>query len=89
MLVPNAQAHVALGATQALRGDKAAGIERMRYGMRISPRDRRLGFWGWLVGLTLLSAGRAQEALQEARTGATRDPRLYLPASWRPAPCRR
>ncbi len=74
----NAQAHVALGATLALQGDRASGIEKVRSGMRISPRDRRLGFWGWFLGLTLLRDGRAEEALHEARTSAARDTRLHL-----------
>lgn len=74
----NAQAHVALGATQALSGQFDGGIDRMRFGMRISPRDRRLGFWGWALGGFLLRAGRAEEALQEARASAGRDPKLYL-----------
>ena len=74
----NAQAHVALGATHALQGALDAGIAGMRYGMRISPRDRRLGFWGWALGVFLLRAGRFDEALQEARTSAARDSRLYL-----------
>ena len=74
----NAQAHVALGATQALRGQWDEGIERMRYGMQISPRDRRLGFWGWVLGLFLLRANRAEDALQEAMTSARRDSKLHL-----------
>ena len=74
----NAQAHVALGATHALLGQLDVGIERMRYGMRISPRDRRLGFWGWALAGFLLRAGRAEESLQEARTSAGRDSRLHL-----------
>jgi TolB-like protein len=75
----NAQAHVALGATHALQGRLASGIERMRYGMRISPRDRRLGFWGWALGMFLLRAGQAEPALAEARASALRDTRLHLP----------
>ena len=74
----NAQAHVALGATLALDCQREAGIERMRYGMRISPRDRRLGFWGWALGNFMLRVDRTEEALQEARTAAVRDPRLHL-----------
>jgi TolB-like protein/Tfp pilus assembly protein PilF len=75
----NAQAQVALGATQALQGQWVVGIERMRHGMRISPRDRRLGFWGWALGMFLLRAGQAEQALAEARASALRDTRLYLP----------
>ncbi len=74
----NAQAHVALGATQALQGQSQAGIERMRYGMRISPRDRRLGFWGWALGLFLMRDERIEESLQAACESAARDPRLFL-----------
>ena len=54
----NAQAHVALGAAQALAGDVGTGAERMRYGMRISPRDRRLAFWGWSINKQLLACQR-------------------------------
>lgn len=74
----NAQAHVAFGATQCLGGETEAGVEEMRYGMRISPRDRRLGFWGWALGSFLLRAGRDEEALREARLSTTRDPKLHL-----------
>ena len=74
----NAQAHVAMGATLALMGDRDAGIARMQHGMRISPRDRRLGFWGWAVGEFLLRVGRIDDALNEARASAGRDPKLFL-----------
>jgi Flp pilus assembly protein TadD len=60
-------------------GDLDAGIARMRHGIRLSPRDRRLGFWGWLLGTFLLRADRTEEALEEALVAARRDPRLYLP----------
>ncbi|MDZ4290902.1 MAG: winged helix-turn-helix domain-containing protein [Hydrogenophaga sp.] len=75
----NAQAHVALGASWVLSGQLDAGIERMRYGMKISPRDRRLGFWGWALGNFLLRAERLDEAFAEARTSSRRDPRFSLP----------
>lgn len=74
----NAQAHVALGATYGLMGRGEEGIALMRHGMRISPRDRRLGFWGWALGCLLLRVGHADQALQEARHSAGRDPRLHL-----------
>lgn len=74
----NAQAHVAMGATIALIGQFDTGIDKMRYGMRISPHDRRLGFWGWALGLFLLRASRPEEALLEARASAKRDPKLHL-----------
>ena len=74
----NAQAHVAMGTVLGLQRRVDEGIESMRYGMRISPRDRGLGFWGWALGCLLLSARRAEESLREARTSAGRDPRLHL-----------
>lgn len=74
----NAQAHVALGASLVLTGKLEAGIEKMRFGMKISPRDRRLGFWGWALGSFLLRAERWDEALSEARTAVRRDPIFHL-----------
>ncbi len=75
----NAQAHVALGAAMALNGQLDDGIERMRYGMKISPRDRRRGFWGWALGGFLLRADRVEEALATARASCRADPRFHLP----------
>lgn len=74
----NAQAHVALGASLVLTGQADAGIEKMRHGMKISPRDRRLGFWGWALGTFLLRADRCDEALDEARNAARRDPLFHF-----------
>ena len=74
----NAQAHVALGAALAQTGKFEAGIEKMRFGMKISPRDRRLGFWGWALGVFLLRADLPDEALAEARTSIRRDSRFHL-----------
>ena len=74
----NAQAHVALGATFGLQGRVDEGLASMRHGMRISPKDRRLGVWGWALGSLLLHAGQAEAALREARTSARRDPSLHL-----------
>jgi adenylate cyclase len=74
----NAQAEVALGAALAMLGDLDVGIAHMRHGIKLSPRDRRLAFWGWALGLFLLRAQRTGEALEEARIAARRDPRLYL-----------
>jgi adenylate cyclase len=76
----NAQAEVALGAVLSLLGDLDTGIAHMRHGVRLSPRDRKLGFWSWALGLFLLRSGRTEEALEEARISARRDPRFYLPA---------
>jgi len=75
----NAQPQVALGAALAMRGDFDQGIARMRHGIVLSPRDMRLAFWGWALGTFLLRADRAEEALEQARIAARRDPRLHLP----------
>ena len=75
----NAQAQVALGAALALSGDLDGGIAYMRHGIKLSPRDRRLAFWGWALGVFLIRAKRPAEALEEARLAARRDPRLFLP----------
>jgi adenylate cyclase len=75
----NAQAQVALGAALALSGDLDGGIAYMRHGIKLSPRDRRLAFWGWALGVFLMRAKRPAEALEEARLAARRDPRLFLP----------
>jgi TolB-like protein len=74
----NAQASVALGAALVQSGRLDDGIDLMRLGMRISPRDRRLAFWGWQLAVHLLRAGRVTEALSEARIAQGRDPRFYL-----------
>jgi adenylate cyclase len=76
----NAQAEVALGAALLLSGDFETGIAHMRHGIKLSPRDRKLGFWGWALGVFLLRGGRAEEALEEARISARRDPRFHLSA---------
>ena len=74
----NAQAHVALGTTRALQGQWAIGIETLRHGMRISPRDRRLGFWGWALAQFLLRSDQPEEALQAAQTSTGLDAKLHL-----------
>ena len=46
--------------------------------MKISPRDRRLGFWGWALGVFLLRDERSDEALEEARTSSRRDLKFHF-----------
>jgi len=74
----NAQAQVALGAAVGRAGDFDSSIALMRHGIRLSPRDRRLGIWSWVLGSFLLRCQRPVEALEEAHIAARRDPRLYL-----------
>ena len=74
----NAQAHVALGASLGLTGQLEKGIQEIRLGMEISPKDRRLGFWGWALGGYLFRVERTDEALVEARTSCRRDPKFHF-----------
>jgi tetratricopeptide (TPR) repeat protein len=74
----NAQARVALGAALTLHGHAQEGFAQMRWGMRISPRERGLGFWGWVLANCLLYQDHADEALIESRMAASRDVRLHL-----------
>lgn len=73
----NAQAHVALGATQVLSHDLDAGIKTMQHGIRLSPRDAKLPFWGMVLAAALARADRLQEALAETLSSCRRDGRLY------------
>jgi adenylate cyclase len=74
----NAQAHVALGAALGAAGDLEDGIAWMRHGIKLSPRDRKLGLWGWVLGMYLMRAKRPQEAYEEVKLATRRDPRLFL-----------
>jgi adenylate cyclase len=73
----NAQAHVALGAAQLMGRDLDAGIKTMQHGIRLSPLDARLPFWGMVLALALARADRLQEGLAEALNSCRRDGRLY------------
>ena len=73
----NAQARVALGAAQILIRQFEPGLENMRLGMRLSPRDVRLGFWGAVYAGALARSGRLDEALDAARTACRRDSKWY------------
>jgi adenylate cyclase len=74
----NAQARVALGAAQVMNRQLDLGLENMRLGMRLSPRDRRLGFWGVIYADALARSGRLDEALEAARAACRRDSTLYV-----------
>jgi len=74
----NAQAHAALGAAMLLIGEEE-GVERMRYGMRISPRDNRLAVWGALLARALLNLGKVDEAIETADHACRCDDKIFLP----------
>ena len=74
----NAQAHVALGAAVAMDGRFEEGVASMRRGIELSPRDRRLVFWTWVLGSFLLRLDQMDEALIEADTSIRMDDRLHL-----------
>jgi adenylate cyclase len=74
----NAQAWVALGSSQCFLEMDAAGLEKLRHGMRLSPRDHRLGFWGTFYALALARHRRLTEAHEEIRAACRRDPQFYV-----------
>jgi adenylate cyclase len=75
----NAQAWVALGSSLLRAGQLDLGVEKLAYGMRISPRDSRLAIWGSFFSVGLLLMGRYEEALEQARLACKRDDKLYVP----------
>jgi adenylate cyclase len=75
----NAQAWVALGSSLCFLEKSAdVGLEKLRHGMRLSPRDHRLGFWGTFYALALARHGRLTEAHEEVRAACRRDPHFYV-----------
>jgi adenylate cyclase len=75
----NAQAWVALGTSLCfLEKMDATGLEKLRHGMRLSPRDHRLGFWGTFYALALARHRRLTEAHEEVRTACRHDPQFYV-----------
>ncbi len=74
----NAQAHAALGAVM-LRFGQAEGIEIIRHGLRISPKDNRQATWGALLARGLLSLGKVSEAIEAASQACRCDDKIFLP----------
>ena len=75
----NAQAWVALGSSLCfLEKSGDVGLEKLRHGMRLSPRDHRLGFWGTFYALALARHRRLTEAHEEIRAACRRDPQFYV-----------
>ncbi|MDH4188584.1 MAG: winged helix-turn-helix domain-containing protein [Betaproteobacteria bacterium] len=74
----NAQAHAALGSALLHIGE-LEGIEEMRYGIRISPRDNRLAAWGAMLARGLLSLGKVDESIEAAEHACRCDDKIFLP----------
>ena len=75
----NAQAWVALGTSLCfLEKMDVTGLEKLQHGMRLSPRDHRLGFWGTFYALALARHRRLTEAHEEVRAACRRDPQFYV-----------
>lgn len=74
----NAQARAALGAALLQIGEEE-GIEHMRQGIGISPRDNRLAAWGALLARGLLNFGRVAEAIEVADNSCRCDDKIFLP----------
>lgn len=75
----NAQAWVAYGAGLLESGRVSEGIEKLKYGIRISPLDGRLAFWGTILAIALFHADKPGEAAAEARRASRRDDKLPWP----------
>lgn len=73
----NAHALIVRGLFLAITGHMDKGLADFRRGMRLSPRDRRLGMWGTSLAGWLLRAGQSEQALEEARLAYLRDRNLY------------
>ena len=75
----NAQAWVAYGAGLLEVGRVSDSVEKLKYGIRISPLDGRLAFWGTILAYALFQAGKPDEAVEEARRACRRDDKLPWP----------
>jgi tetratricopeptide (TPR) repeat protein len=74
----NAHALIVRGFYLALHGHMDAGLADYGRGMRLSPRDRRLGMWGNGLAFCLVRAGRPEQAIEQARLAFLRDRNLYM-----------
>ena len=79
ILSSNAQAWVAYGTGLLDAGRVSDGVEKLKYGIRISPLDDRLSFWGTILAFALFRAGKPDEAVEEARRACRRDDKLLMP----------
>jgi Flp pilus assembly protein TadD len=69
---------VALGTALIRAGKARKGVEMLRHGMRISPRDNRLAFWGTNLAYALFRLRQIEEAEEQALLACRRDEKLYM-----------
>jgi adenylate cyclase len=74
----NAQAWIANGVGLLRAGKARKGIEMLQHGMRISPVDQSLAYWGTNLAYALFRLKRVEEALHEAELACRRDDKLYM-----------
>ncbi len=74
----NAQAWVAMGTALLSAGKARLGVEMLSHGMRLSPLDNRLAYWGTNLAYALFRLHRTDEAEREARLACRRDDKLYM-----------
>jgi adenylate cyclase len=74
----NAQAWVALGVAMIRAGKARKGVDLLRHGIRLSPLDNRLAYWGANLAYALFRLRRCEEALEEARLACRRDDKTYI-----------
>jgi adenylate cyclase len=74
----NAQAWVAMGTALIQAGKARKGVDMLQHGMRISPLDNRLAYWGTILANALFRLRRVEQAEREARLACKRDDRLYM-----------
>ncbi|MGB5329121.1 MAG: tetratricopeptide repeat protein [Gammaproteobacteria bacterium] len=68
----NAQAWAALGVAQIRSRQVRQGVESLRHGIRISPLDTRLAYWGTILANALFRSGDKKQALVEAQLACRR-----------------
>ncbi len=74
----NPQAWVALGTAMLRAGKARKGVKYLQHGMRISPHDNRLSFWGTSLAYALFRLRDYSSALKEIELACQRDESNYM-----------
>ncbi|MEP1207413.1 MAG: adenylate/guanylate cyclase domain-containing protein [Rhizobiaceae bacterium] len=74
----NPQAWVALGTAMLRSGKARKGVEYLQHGMRISPHDNRLSFWGTSLAYAMFRLRDFDGALAEINLACKRDEGNYM-----------